>query len=90
VGKNDLLTTGGGGAGPVAGRIGAAGALATGGDKEGEGQPNAGKGLTDVRKKEIGGTGSGTPGGQGPQDVQQGKDKNLSTSAHHINKNLLY
>lgn len=37
VGKNDLLTTGGGGPGPVAGGVGAAGALATDGDKDGAG-----------------------------------------------------
>lgn len=58
VGKNDLLTTGGGGPGPVAGGVGAAGVLATDGDKEGESQPNVGKDLTTEEKKGLGGTGS--------------------------------
>ncbi|WP_455813227.1 VENN motif pre-toxin domain-containing protein [Pseudomonas graminis] len=57
VGKKDLLTTGGGGLGPVAGGIGAAGVLTTGGDKEGEDQPNVGKDLTDAEKAELGGAG---------------------------------
>ncbi|WP_338638075.1 VENN motif pre-toxin domain-containing protein [Erwinia persicina] len=70
VGKNDLLTTGGGGPGPIAGGVGAAGALATGGDKDGAGQPNVGKDLSDEQKKELGGTGSGTPGGWGPEDEE--------------------
>jgi filamentous hemagglutinin len=33
-------------------------------------QPNAGKDLTDEQKKELGGTGSGTPGGWGPEDEE--------------------
>lgn len=86
VGKNDLLTTGGGG--PVAGGVGAAGALATGGDKEGEGQTNVSKDLTDEQKKELGGTGSGTPGDWGPEDEEQGRDKNLSTSDQRSIKSL--
>lgn len=62
--------------------------LTTSGDKDGESQPNVGKDLTDEQKKELGGTGSGTPGGWGPEDEQQGRDKNLSVSDKRSIKSL--
>ncbi|MBM7341238.1 hemagglutinin repeat-containing protein [Pantoea coffeiphila] len=75
VGKKDLLTTGGGGLGPVgAGGAGAAGALATGGDDDKESQPNVGKDLTDKDKADLGGAGSGTPGGWGPEDEENARN----------------
>jgi len=84
VGKNDLLTTGGGGPGPVAGGVGAAGALATGGDKDGEAQPNVGKDLTDEQKKVLGGTGSGTPGGWGPEDEEGERNNGNKTTVDDL------
>lgn len=62
--------------------------LTTSGDKDGESHPNVGKDLTDEQKKELGGTGSGTPGGWGPEDEQQGRDKNLSFSDKRSIKSL--
>ncbi|XUK75871.1 VENN motif pre-toxin domain-containing protein [Erwinia rhapontici] len=50
--------------------------------------PNLGKELSDGQKKELGGTGSGTPGGWGPEDEQQARDKNLSTSDQRSVKSL--
>ncbi len=65
VGKNDLLTTGGGGPGPVAGGVGAAGALATGGDKEGEGSKTETLPVND----DLTGGKLENPGHQGEQDT---------------------
>ncbi|WP_244322053.1 hypothetical protein [Pectobacterium odoriferum] len=50
--------------------------------------PNIGKDLTDEQKKELGGTGSGTPGGWGPEDEQSARDKELSTSDKRSIKSL--
>ncbi|XJQ54611.1 VENN motif pre-toxin domain-containing protein [Edwardsiella ictaluri] len=47
-------------------------------DKYGSGSesaPNMGKNLTDAEKAELGGAGSGTPGGWGPQDEENGRNK---------------
>ncbi|WP_407345034.1 hypothetical protein [Dickeya ananatis] len=35
--------------------------------------PNLGKGLTNEQKSELGGSGSGTPGGWGPEDEENGR-----------------
>lgn len=37
--------------------------------------PNVGKDLTDEEKNELGGTGSGTPGGWGPEDEQDARGR---------------
>ncbi|AVX36790.1 VENN motif pre-toxin domain-containing protein [Yersinia massiliensis] len=37
--------------------------------------PNIGKDLTDEQKKELGGSGAGTPGGWGPQDEESARNK---------------
>lgn len=50
--------------------------------------PNVGGNLTDAEKVEMGGTGSGTPGGWGPQDEQNARDKELSTSDRRSLKSL--
>jgi len=87
VGKKDLVTTGGGGLGPVgAGGVGAAGALATGGDDDKESQPNVGKDVagSDKDKAELGGAGSGTPGGWGPEDEENSR-KNESVKQQQKN-----
>ncbi len=41
--------------------------------------PNIGKDLTDEQKKELGGSGSGTPGGHGPEDEEAGRNNNSSS-----------
>ncbi|KEY58940.1 hemagglutinin repeat-containing protein [Serratia sp. DD3] len=41
--------------------------------------PNIGKDLTDEQKKDLGGTGSGTPGGHGPEDEEAGRNSNSSS-----------
>ncbi|MCE0829014.1 hypothetical protein LVQ78_23810 [Buttiauxella sp. A2-C2_NF] len=46
----------------------------SGSDSEAEKQPNAGKDLTDAEKAELGGTGSGTPGGWGPEDEENARN----------------
>nr|WP_283163559.1 VENN motif pre-toxin domain-containing protein [Brenneria tiliae] len=43
-------------------------------DSESESQPNAGKDLSDADKVELGGTGSGTPGGWGPEDEENARN----------------
>lgn len=50
--------------------------------------PNIGKDLTDADKAELGGTGSGTPGGWGPEDEESARDKKLSTSDKRSIKSL--
>ncbi|CNI34999.1 hemagglutinin-like secreted protein [Yersinia aldovae] len=62
----------GGGMAGVAG--GAAIADALNGDKESESIPNVGKDLKDADKAELGGTGSGTPGGWGPEDEENARN----------------
>uniref|UniRef100_UPI001C966281 VENN motif pre-toxin domain-containing protein n=1 Tax=Yersinia intermedia TaxID=631 RepID=UPI001C966281 len=62
----------GGGMAGVAG--GAAIADALNGDKESESGPNVGKDQTDADKAELGGTGSGTPGGWEPQDEENARN----------------
>ncbi len=42
-------------------------------DKDQEAGPNTGKNLTDGEKAELGGAGSGTPGGWGPQDEENAR-----------------
>ncbi|MBP2168267.1 filamentous hemagglutinin [Erwinia toletana] len=76
------LISGGGGA-----AIGAVIADGLSDDKDG-GQPNAGKDLTDAEKAEVGGSGSGTPGGWEPGDDGQGSHKELSTSDQRSVKSL--
>ncbi|CCJ72022.1 putative adhesin [Cronobacter condimenti 1330] len=52
-------------------------------DKYGSGNesvPNMGKNLTDAEKAELGGAGSGTPGGSEPQDEENGRDKQTQSS----------
>ncbi|MBT0722815.1 hypothetical protein HGT70_16265 [Rosenbergiella collisarenosi] len=51
-------------------------------------QPNIGKDLTDAEKAELGGSGSGSPGGWGPKDEQNARDKNLSSSDQRSIKSL--
>jgi len=41
--------------------------------------PNIGKDLTDEQKKDLGGSGSGTPGGHGPEDEEAGRNSNPSS-----------
>ncbi|CNK47617.1 Uncharacterised protein [Yersinia intermedia] len=53
---------------------GAAIADALNGDKESESGPNVGKDQTDADKAELGGTGSGTPGGWEPQDEENARN----------------
>ncbi len=46
--------------------------------------PNVAKDLTDAEKAEVGGTGSGTPGGWGPEDEE--KARNSESSVNHENR----
>lgn len=69
----------------MAGGVGAAGALATDGDKDGEGQPNVGQDLTNEQKKELGGTCSGTPGGWGPEDEEGARNNGSASQQDKIN-----
>ncbi|HAS1236695.1 hemagglutinin repeat-containing protein [Enterobacter cloacae] len=58
-------------------------------DKYGSGSasnPNIGKDLTDGEKAELGGAGSGTPGGWEPQDEENGRDNAPSNSTDKIGK----
>jgi filamentous hemagglutinin len=48
-------------------------------------QPNAGKELTDEQKKELGGTGSGTPGGWGPEDEEGARNNESASQQDKIN-----
>ncbi|WP_262410880.1 VENN motif pre-toxin domain-containing protein [Duffyella gerundensis] len=57
-------------------------------EDEKQNQPNLGKDLNDDEKTELGGSGSGTPGGWGPEDEEHGRDKNLSTSDQRSIKSL--
>lgn len=41
-----------------------------------ESQPNLGKDLTDAEKAELGGVGSGTPDGWGPEDEENARNSN--------------
>jgi len=58
--------------------------------------PNVAKDLTDAEKAEVGGTGSGTPGGWGPEDEEkarnsetgQNNDAHSSTSGKDLNSEL--
>lgn len=45
------------------------------GENEPGSNPNIGKDLTNEQKKELGGTGSGTPGGWEPQDEENARSK---------------
>lgn len=60
--------------------------------------PTVGKDLTDTEKAELGGAGSGTPGGWGPEDEENGRNNaaqnlpsknNLSQAASSPNRNGL-
>lgn len=46
--------------------------------------PNIGKDLTDGEKAELGGAGTGTPGGREPQDEENGRDNAPSKSTDKI------
>ncbi|MBN3207040.1 hemagglutinin repeat-containing protein [Pectobacterium brasiliense] len=79
--KNPWLE-GGAGPGGLAGGVSAAGAGAVigealNGDKDkseqDSGQPNVGKNLSEGEKAELGGTGSGTPDGWGPEDEENAR-----------------
>ncbi|MFS2224856.1 hypothetical protein JWF83_20610 [Pantoea sp. B65] len=73
-----------GGAGMAAAGAGAAAgaaiADALNGDKDGESAPNVGANLSDEEKAELGGSGSGTPGGWGPEDEENGRSNDAQTS----------
>ena len=80
----DVTGSGGGGlGGGMVGSVGGAGLGAIiseifGGDKDSENaesQPNVGANLSDSDKAEIGGAGSGTPGGWGPEDEEKGRNE---------------
>ncbi|MCC8457291.1 hypothetical protein [Photorhabdus aegyptia] len=43
---------------------------------DGENQPNISKDLTDSEKAELGGSGTGTPGGHDPEDEQNARNNN--------------
>ncbi|GKX61438.1 hypothetical protein SOASR032_00070 [Pragia fontium] len=66
----------------MGGMVGAAGGAALGDaisdalkdDDDKAAQPNVGKDLTGAEKAELGGTGSGTPGGWGPQDEENARN----------------
>ena len=62
-------------------------ACSSNGDEK-QNQPNIGKELTEKEKFDLGGTGSGTPGGWGPGDEQNARDKNLSSSDQRSIKSL--
>jgi filamentous hemagglutinin len=49
-------------------------------------QPNIGKDLTDAEKAELGGSGSGTPGGWEPQDEENARNNASSNSTDKIGK----
>ncbi|MDA5550386.1 VENN motif pre-toxin domain-containing protein, partial [Yersinia massiliensis] len=67
-----------GGVGAVFGAAGGVAiADALNGDKENESGPNIGKDLTEADKAELGGTGSGTPGGLGPEDEENARSNDL-------------
>ncbi len=65
------------------------GHVLNGDGSEENGQPNVGKDLTDEQKQEIGGTGSGTPGGWEPQDEENARNNETGhkpTSKEQIGK----
>jgi len=70
--------------GAAAAGVGAAVGEALNGDKDKTAQdgdqPNVGKNLTDGEKAELGGTGSGTPGGWGPEDEENARNQDNSSS----------
>ncbi|KFD14257.1 hypothetical protein GRAQ_01207 [Rahnella aquatilis CIP 78.65 = ATCC 33071] len=75
---DDIMHGGGMGGGTTGGAAGAGiGAIIAGmfGDDEKHDQPNVGKDLTDADKAELGGTGSGTPGGWGPEDEENARNQ---------------
>ncbi|KGQ03829.1 hypothetical protein BBAD15_g10933 [Beauveria bassiana D1-5] len=47
--------------------------------------PNAAKDLTDAQKVEFGGTGSGTPGGWGPQDEENARNNGAISQQSKVN-----
>ncbi len=49
--------------------------------------PNIGKDLTDEQKKELGGSGSGTPGGWEPQDEENARNNEAHNSSNGKNLN---
>lgn len=53
--------------------------------------PNAGKNLTDAEKAELGGAGSGTPGGWGPEDEEKARNNEAhnSTNGKNLNSELV-
>jgi len=46
--------------------------------------PNIGKDLTDADKAELGGTGSGTPGGWGPEDEESARNQQSNISKNNF------
>ncbi len=50
------------------------------GKAESDSAPNIGKDLTDAEKTELGGTGSGTPGGWGPEDEENARNGESSAN----------
>ncbi|KFB99279.1 secreted protein [Trabulsiella guamensis ATCC 49490] len=51
---------------------------------EASSNPNLGKGLDNDQKAELGGVGSGTPGGWGPEDEENGRNSAASTVGKDI------
>ncbi|MCZ3384998.1 hemagglutinin repeat-containing protein, partial [Kosakonia sp. SOY2] len=92
-------TFGGGMAGAGAGAGAALGEIISDALKDDDSpKPNVGKALSDGDKVEAGGSGSGTPGGWGPEDEENGRNKagsdrpskqNLSEAASSPNRNGL-
>ncbi|MBP2198991.1 VENN motif pre-toxin domain-containing protein [Pantoea cypripedii] len=80
-----------GGAGMAAAGAGAAAgaaiADALNGDKDGESTPNVGSGLSDEEKAELGGSGSGTPGGWGPEDEEDARNNEAHSATNSKNLN---
>ena len=81
---------GGSGSNVMAGAVGAAiglgiaAGMSDDDSKADNSQPNTGKNLTDPEKAELGGAGSGTPGGHGPEDEENAR--NTSNSSNPTNR----
>jgi filamentous hemagglutinin len=65
---------------PVAAQLAILAMQAMIGQDESGSNPNIGKDLTDEQKKELGGSGSGTPGGWGPEDEENARNRESSVS----------
>ncbi|MCS3432233.1 hemagglutinin repeat-containing protein [Klebsiella sp. BIGb0407] len=66
------------------------GRVCSSGDDEKQSQPNIGKGLTDIEKAELGGAGSGTPGGWGPQDEENARNQLSSSRTNELSQLFEY